>query len=82
MEEYNIYGILYINPLWKHKANAVVSAESNTEAINMLEKTLIEDKDYNKNIKGNLNPEVIEILGVKASEKFIFGYDIATNSLL
>jgi hypothetical protein len=79
-KEYTIYGILYDGSMGE-RVTATVAAGSDTEALSMLEKSLIEDKGYEK-MKGDLNPEITDT-GFKTSRQgLIFGFDTLSNSFL
>jgi hypothetical protein len=78
--EYPIYGILYDDAVGDRSV-ALSAAESNEEAVGMLEKALVEGKGYER-MKGDLNAEVIDT-GFKTSKKgLIFGFDVLSHSLL
>lgn len=78
--EYTIYGILYDDSLGERSV-AVVAESSSEEAINELERALVEEKGY-EYMKGKTNPEVIDS-GFKSFKKgIVFGLDAFSNSLL
>jgi hypothetical protein len=78
--KYTIYGILYYDDIKQHTL-AVVAEESGEQAINLLEKALVEGKGY-EHMKGQLDADEIDT-GFKASKKgLIFGFDKFSNSLL
>ena len=56
MTEYGIYWILYDNAI-ANRSVAVCAAESDSEAVNLLKKSLVEGKGY-ESIKGDLNAAV------------------------
>lgn len=77
---YNIYGILYNDALGE-RSIAVAAAESDDEALGMLEKSIVEEKDYEK-MKGDLNAE-ITLTEFKSYKKgLIFKFDRFSNSFL
>ena len=79
-KEYTIYGILYYDDIKQHTL-AVVAEESGGQAINLLEKALVEGKGY-EHMKGQLDADAIDT-GHKSSKKgLIFGFDKFSNSLL
>ncbi len=82
MVEYNVYGILYVD-FMERKSCAIVSAESNWEAIGILESFLKKkDKENNEKERGSIHPTAKDI-GIKTSEKkIIFGYDVWSDSFL
>jgi len=80
MEEYNIYGILYKDFLGR-KVGAAVSAESDKEAIRILEKAVVDGKGY-KRMKGNLDAETMDTRFKTSKKGLVFGYDFLTDSLL
>jgi hypothetical protein len=77
---YNIYGILYDDALGE-RSIAVASAESDDEALGMLEKSLVEDKGYER-MKGDLNAEIILTEFSSPKKGLIFGFDRLSNSYL
>jgi hypothetical protein len=86
MVEYNIYGILYVD-FMERKSCAFVSAESDWEAIGMLEKYLKEkdkkiEKENDRRLGGRASVHPIaKDTGIKTPEKkIIFGYDVWTDS--
>lgn len=79
-KEYSVYGILYDNDI-KQRSVAVAAEESGEQAINLLEKALVEGKGY-EHMKGQLDADAIDT-GFKCSKKgLIFGFDRFSNSLL
>lgn len=80
MTEYNIYGLIY-KDAFENETVAVFAAESDKEAIGMLEESLIKDKGY-EYLKNRLDAKAIKT-DYKASKKgIVFGYDSLSGSLM